>query len=182
MADWMTFGMSREEIRVLLDRNVARAAETRKRTEARRAAEQAAAARKQTRSSATPSQNAKPAKPRIGHRMRELADIVSAVPGISKADALRAAGLPTHGLGSGRELDRAIAAGLIIVEHERVNLCRLFATEGDRRRWHLARKLMMPGIPAGRVAGIRAEITALDAERAATWSTHSRPGLEQKIQ
>ena len=43
-------------------------------------------------------------KPRIGHRMRELADIVSAMPGCSKSDALRAAGLPTRGMGSGREL------------------------------------------------------------------------------
>lgn len=64
-----------------------------------------------------------PVKPRIGYRMRELADIVSAMAGCSKADALRAAGLPTHGMGSGRELNRAIMAGLIIVEHERPNLC-----------------------------------------------------------
>jgi hypothetical protein len=103
--------------------------------------------------------------------MRELHAIVSAVPGISKSDALRAAGLPTHGLGSGRELNRAIAAGLIVVEHERPNLCRLFAGERDRRRWHLVREIMTPGIPAERVAAIRAEIAALDAERAATWST-----------
>ena len=47
-----------------------------------------------------------------------MADIVSAMPGLSKADALRAAGLPTHGMGSGRELNRAISAGMIIVEHE----------------------------------------------------------------
>ena len=111
-----------------------------------------------------------PAKPRIGPRMRELADIVSAMPGCTKGDALRAAGLPVRGMGSGRELNRAITAGLIIVEHERVNLCRLFATERDRMRWHRVRDLLTPGIPAGRVAEIRAEITALDAERAATWS------------
>jgi hypothetical protein len=168
MTDWMTFGMSHEEIRVVLDRNVARAAEIRKGTEARRAAEQATAARKPTRLSATPSQNA---KPRIGHRMRELADIVSAVPGISKAEALRAAGLPTHGLGSGRELNRAIAAGLVIVEYEHARRTHLFASERDRMRWHLAREIMMPGISAERVAEIRAEITALDAERSASWVT-----------
>ena len=51
-------------------------------------------------------------KPRIGYRMRELVDICSAMPGISKSGALRAANLPTHGLGSGRSLNRAIAAGL----------------------------------------------------------------------
>ena len=116
---------------------------------------------------------AEPAKPRIGHRMRELQAIVSAVPGISKSDALRAAGLPVHGLGSGRELNRAIAAGLIIVEHEHARRCRLFASERDRRRWHLAREALTQGTPAGRVAEIRAEIAALDAERAATWNTTS---------
>jgi hypothetical protein len=110
-------------------------------------------------------------KPRIGHRMRELADIVSAIPGCSKSDALRAAGLPTHGMGSGRELNRAISAGLIIVEHEHAKRCRLFASERDRMRWHLVREIMTPGIRARHVAEIRAEISALDAERAATWST-----------
>ena len=45
-------------------------------------------------------------KVRIGPRMRELRDVVSAMPGCSRADALRAAGLPTSGLGSGRPLDR----------------------------------------------------------------------------
>lgn len=103
--------------------------------------------------------------------MRELADIVSAMPGCSKSDALRAAGLPTHGMGSGRELNRAISAGLILVEHERANLCRLFASERDRQRWHLVREALTPGIHAGRVAKIRAAISALDAERAATWRT-----------
>jgi hypothetical protein len=80
--------------------------------------------------------------------MRELADIVSAMPGCSKSGALRAAGLPVRGMGSGRELNRAISAGLILVEHERANLCRLFASERDRKRWHLAREIMTPGTPA----------------------------------
>ena len=110
-------------------------------------------------------------KPRVGYRMRELQSIVSAWPGCSKADALRAAGLPTRGMGSGRELNRAIYAGLILVEHERANLCRLFATERDRHCWHLVRELLRPGMPAQRVAEIQTEISALDAERAATWST-----------
>ena len=110
-------------------------------------------------------------KPRIGHRMRELADVVSAMPGCTKSDALRAAGLPTHGMGSGRELNRAIYAGLITVEHEHASRCRLFASERDRKRWHLVREFLRPGTGAERVAEIRAEITTLDAERAATWST-----------
>ena len=101
---------------------------------------------------------------RVGYRMRELADIVSAMPGCTKADALRAAGLPVRGIGSGRELNRAIVAGLIVVEHERANLCRLFATDRDRRWWHLRQELLQPGTPVGRVAAIRAEISALETD------------------
>jgi hypothetical protein len=112
-----------------------------------------------------------PVKPRIGYRMRELADMVSAWPGCSKSDALRAAGLPTRGPGAGRELHRAVAAGLILVEHEHASRCRLFATERDRHRWHLARELLRPGMPAQRVAEIQTEIIALDAARAASWTT-----------
>lgn len=162
--------MAHDEIRAMLDRNLARAWEIHQRAEERRAAEMAAVAN-MPRMTATPSRTL--SKPRIGYRMRELADIVSAMPGFSKSDALRAAGLPTRGLGSGRELNRAIAAGLVVVEHERANLCRLFASERARRRWHLAREALTPGTPAGRVAEIRAEIASLDVERAATWSTTS---------
>jgi hypothetical protein len=96
---------------------------------------------------------------------------VSSIPGCSKSDALRAAGLPTHGLGAGRELNRAVAAGLILVEKEHATRCRLFASERDRQRWHLARELLRPGTSAERVTAIRDEITTLDATRAATWST-----------
>jgi hypothetical protein len=106
--------------------------------------------------------------PRAGVRMLQLRDIVSAMPGISKSDALRAADLPTHGLGSGRSLNRAIGHGLIIVEYER-NFTHLFATERDRVRWHLRRELLQPGIPAERVAEISAEIRDIDGERSATW-------------
>ena len=49
--------------------------------------------------------------------------------------------------------------------------CRLFASERDRKRWHLVRELLRPGTTAEQVAVIRAKISALDAERAATWST-----------
>lgn len=160
--------MTHDEIRDVLDCNVARAWAIHEKAEARKADELAALANA-PRDAASPRR--KLSAPRIGPRMHELADIVSAVPGISKSDALRAAGLPVRGMGSGRELLRAIDAGLVVVEHERVNLCRLFANERDRERWHLVRDLLTPGIPAGRVAKIRAEITALDAERAATWST-----------
>jgi hypothetical protein len=111
-------------------------------------------------------------KIRIGCRMRELADIVSAMPGCSKSDALRAAGLPTHGLGSGRALDRAIAAELIIVEYERVNLCHLFATQRDRKRWHLRRELLQPGTPAG--------VSPRSGPRSAPWTPHEhQPGRTQ---
>jgi hypothetical protein len=109
-------------------------------------------------------------KPRIGPRMRELRDIVSALPGCSRSEALHAANLPTHGLGSGRELNRAISADLILVEYERINLCRLFATERDRERWYLRRELLRPGTTAERVAEIRAEMSALDAQRSVTWT------------
>ncbi len=107
---------------------------------------------------------------RIGPRMAELAAIVSAVPGISKRDALRRAGLPLSGPGRDAPVHRAVAAGLILVERERSNRYRLFATEGDRQRWHLRAELLRPGTPAGRVTEIAAEIATLDAKRAATWT------------
>ena len=97
-------------------------------------------------------------KARVGPRMRELADIVSAMPGCSKSDALRAAGLPTRRMGSGRELNRAIAAGLIIVEHERANLCRLFATKPDPRRAGYAGSGSRTPNLRGRVRCVRTEI------------------------
>ena len=108
-------------------------------------------------------------KVRIGPRMSELADIVSAMPGCSKSDALRAAGLPTHGLGSGHSLNRAIYAGLILVEYENARRTHLFATEMDRQRWHLRQELLQPGTSAERVADIRDAIDALDGQRALTW-------------
>jgi hypothetical protein len=103
--------------------------------------------------------------------VRTLSDVVSALPGCSKAGALRAAGVPVHGL------NKAIAAGLILVDYERANRCHLFATETDRRRWYLRRELLQPGAAAERVAEIRAEVSALEAERAATWTDGPRRGL-----
>lgn len=90
---------------------------------------------------------------------------------MTAADALRAAGLPTRGMGSGRELNRAISAGLIVVERVHASRCRLFATERDRKRWHLVYELLRPGTSAECVTQLRAEIIALDEERAATWTT-----------
>jgi len=106
--------------------------------------------------------------------MRELADIVSCMPGISKRGALLAAGLPVSGPGRDAPVHRAVAAGLILVERERSNRYRLFATERDRQRWHLRAELLQAGQPAARVAEIRAEIGALDAERAASWRDSDR--------
>jgi hypothetical protein len=109
-------------------------------------------------------------KPRIGRRMRQLRDVVSCMPGCSKRQAMRVAGLPDSGPGSGRELARAIAAGLVLVEAERANLHRCFASERDRTAWHLRRDLLQPGCPAERVAEIAAEISTLDAQRVASWT------------
>ena len=106
---------------------------------------------------------------RVGYRMREIADVVSCMPGISKRGALLAAGLPVSGVNRDAPVHRAVAAGLILVEHERSNRYRLFANDRDRQRWHLCAELLRPGTPAERVAEIAAEISALDAERAATW-------------
>jgi hypothetical protein len=106
---------------------------------------------------------------RIGPRMAELQAIVSCMPGISKRGALLAAGLPVSGVNRDAPVHRAVAAGLILVERERSNRYRLFATERDRQRWHLRAELLRPGTPAERVTEIAAEIARLEAERAASW-------------
>lgn len=72
---------------------------------------------------------------------------------------------------------RAEAAGLIVIDRVRPNFYRCFANERDRTRWHLVRELLRPGIPAARVAEIRAEVAVLDAERSATWVTSLRSVL-----
>jgi hypothetical protein len=107
--------------------------------------------------------------PRIGYRMRQLHDVVSAMPGVSKRGVLALVGLPLSGPGRDAPVHRAVAAGLILVERERRNRYRLFATERDRAIFHLRAEALRPGCPAERVAEIRAEIGRLDAERAATW-------------
>lgn len=107
---------------------------------------------------------------RIGRRMAELADIVSAMPGCSKSDALRRAGLPVRGLGAGRSLSRAIDAGLILVEHERPNLCHLYASERDRQLWHLRRELLGQPSPR-RAAEIAATVERLRADQVQSWAS-----------
>jgi hypothetical protein len=108
--------------------------------------------------------------PRVGYRMRELHDVVSCMHGISKRAALAAAGLPLSGPGRDAPLNRAVAAGLVVIERERVNRYRCFANARDQRASHLRQEALSPGTPATRVAEIAAEIRALDAERAATWT------------
>ena len=105
---------------------------------------------------------------RIGPRMAEVQAIGSALPG--DLEARRAAGLPVSGVNRDAPAHRAVAAGLILVERERSNRYRPFAIERDCKRWHLRCELLVPGTPARRVVEIRAEISALDAERAASWT------------
>jgi hypothetical protein len=102
--------------------------------------------------------------------MREIQDYVSAVPGCSRADALRAAGLPTQGIGVGKSLNRLISRGLIIQTYVRGNLCALFENERARERFELRRELLQPGCSAGRVQEIREQLDVLDAESVATWT------------
>jgi hypothetical protein len=111
---------------------------------------------------------------RVGPTMRVLADVVSACPGISKAGALRAAGLPDRGIGYLRPLERACAAGLVIVERPRPNLCRLFASELDRDIWHLREERLHGDQSAGRATEILAAIEALRAEQARGYASASR--------
>ncbi len=106
---------------------------------------------------------------RIGPRMAELAAIVSAVPGISCREALWRAGLPERGVNPFAPVHRAARAGLVVIEAERSNRYRLFATERDRQRYYLRGELLEPGTPADRITEIRAELERLDAERANTW-------------
>ena len=107
---------------------------------------------------------------RIGPRMAEVAAIVSALPGISQRDALRRAGLPLSGPGRNAPIDRAVRAGLVIVERPRRNRYALYASEAARRAHHLRAELLQPGCPAGRIAEIRNELADIERQRAATWT------------
>lgn len=113
--------------------------------------------------------SSQPAK--AGPRMRELQAIVSCMPGISKSEALRRAGLPTRGPGSGRALNRAIAAGMIIAVRVHPTLSQLFDSERSRSRFNLCRELLQAGTTADRVVDLKRQIQAIDAERSATWAS-----------
>lgn len=114
---------------------------------------------------------------RIGYRMRELTDVVSACPGISKRGALRAVGLPERGMGSGRELMRAIRAGLILVDLEcpwvRPTAHALFAGERDRRMFYLRAELMRGRPTPERAAELAAEINRLRQAQADNYAKAS---------
>jgi hypothetical protein len=105
--------------------------------------------------------------------MRSLADVVSAMPGLSRRGALRAAELPECGLGHGRPLDRAIRAGLIIQDPANPWVQRghyaLFADELARRLFCLRRELMASPSPA-RADEIMSEADEIRAAQAADYA------------
>jgi hypothetical protein len=113
-------------------------------------------------------------KPRIGFRMRELADVVSALPGCSRRGALRAAGLPECGMGHGKPLDRAINAGLIFQDTgnpwARGNAYALFTNQRDRLIFNLKNELLHGSPSPERAEHIRAEVERLRQEQAASWT------------
>jgi hypothetical protein len=111
------------------------------------------------------------AKPRIGPKMRELQAITSACPGITKAAALRGADLPDRGMGAYRPVHRAIAAGLVIAEQTgRCGPYRLFASEADRRLWHLRDELLHGRPTPERAAELAAEIDEMRHAQAADYA------------
>ncbi len=73
--------------------------------------------------------------------MREIANFASGMPGGSLSDALGAAGISPRGRSSARApVYRAEAAGLIIFDHVRSNLTRVFANEADRAQYYADRE------------------------------------------
>jgi hypothetical protein len=111
---------------------------------------------------------------RIGFRMRELADIVSAMPGCSRRAALRAAGLPERWASNARPLDRAIRAGLIIQDSgnrwAKSNAYALFANERDQAIFNLRNELLRGQPSQERAEQLVAQIEELRAEAAASWA------------
>jgi len=115
------------------------------------------------------------AKPRIGYRMRELVDIVSGMPGVSRNGALRAAELPVHGLGSGRSLNLAIGAGLIIEDRDNRWVRRpahaLFASVQDRAIFNLRQELLKGNPSPERAKEILAEVEELRQDQAVAYAS-----------
>ena len=114
---------------------------------------------------------------RIGPRMAELQDIVSAMPGCSRRAALRAAELPERGIGHGRPLNRAIQAGLIIQDISnpwvRHGHYALFANERDRVIFNLRAELLHGSPTPERAAELAAEIDELRQAQAADYAGES---------
>lgn len=74
---------------------------------------------------------------RIGGRMMAVADYVAANPGVCKAEAARGIGQTSHSYGGGwGPVDRAIRAGLVVCDWERINRSRLFRTVADMQAFY----------------------------------------------
>lgn len=114
---------------------------------------------------------------RIGPRMAELQDIVSAMPGCSRRAALRAAELPERGIGHGRPLNRAIQAGLIIQDISNPWVRRghyaLFANERDRVIFNLRAELLHGSPTPERAVELAEEIRRLREAQAADYAGES---------
>lgn len=106
----------------------------------------------------------------IGPRMRHVTDVVSAMPGCTREQAVEAAEGYLPASGRYGPLDRAISRGLIMVDWADGDHVRLFTSGAVRRIWYLRRELREPGITAARVNGIWAEIDELQAARAQSWA------------
>lgn len=110
--------------------------------------------------------------PRIGPKMREIADYVAGSPGCTISEALRAVGISPRDRSSARApVYRAEAAGLIIFDRVRVNLVRVFENERAREIWYLRKELLEPGQPVARIEELQAQIDELRADAARTWVT-----------
>jgi hypothetical protein len=110
--------------------------------------------------------------------MKHITDIVSAMPGCTRELAVEAAEGYLPASGHYGPLDRAIARGLIVADWPDRYHVRLFTTGAARRIWYLRRELLEPGIAAGRVQYIHAEIDELQAAQAQTWGGQLRALLK----
>jgi hypothetical protein len=105
----------------------------------------------------------------LGPRQSELLDIISAIPALSKSDALRLAGIPAGGWYAARPINVLVSRGLIVAEKVGGRYM-LFASTRDREWFYLRRALLQPGTPAEEVQEISARLRELDEERAVTWT------------
>jgi hypothetical protein len=104
--------------------------------------------------------------------MRELADLVSACPGINKSGALRATGRPTQGLGSWRLMERCV--GTVLIE-DRANPWAtrnehlLFRDDRARTIFNLRAELLHGRPTPDRAAELVDEIEQLRAGQVQSW-------------